>query len=245
MTTNNPSAPKPVKRSIVRFAPLALIALILIGFLVFGLDKYLSLEALRHHRAMLVELVSEHPFKSAAIFVLLYSICTAASVPGASLLTVAGGFLFGTSMGGTLAVISATLGAVGVFLAARSAFGDVLRDRLPGSALERLKEGFSANAFNYLLSLRLIPLFPFWLVNLAPAFLGVGLRTFTLATIIGIIPGTFVYASVGGGLGMTLEMGEEPDFGIIFHPQIITPLIGLAVLALVPILWRRFGNAGR
>lgn len=194
---------------------------------------------------MLLELVAIHPIASAALFIVIYSICTAASVPGASLLTVAGGFLFGTVLGGTLAVVSATLGAIGVFLAARSAFGDVLRDRLPGSALERLKEGFASNAFNYLLSLRLIPLFPFWLVNLAPAFLGVGMRTFASATAIGIIPGTFVYASVGGGLGATLEMGEEPDFGIIFHPQILTPLIGLGILALVPILWRRFGSADR
>lgn len=234
-----PPAP-PKKRSIFRFAPLVLIVALLIGFFAADLDHYLSFKALKYHHEWLIALVADHPLASAGLFVCLYALSTAASVPGASLLTIAGGFLFGTVLGGSLAVIGATVGAVAVYLAARTAFGDVLRERLPGSALDRLRSGFTENAFPYLLSLRLIPLFPFWLVNLAPALLGVGLRTFTIATAIGIIPGTFVYASVGGGLGATLAMGDEPDFGIIFHPQILLPLVALGLLSLVPIVWRRF-----
>jgi uncharacterized membrane protein YdjX (TVP38/TMEM64 family) len=127
---------------------------------------------------------------------------------------------------------------VAVFLAARTALGDTLRRRT-GPWLRRLEDGFRDNALSYLLVLRLMPLIPFWLVNLVPAFLGVPLRIFVLGTLVGIIPGTLIFASVGNGLGAVLDTGRQPDAGILFEPEILLPLIGLSVLALIPMVYRR------
>jgi uncharacterized membrane protein YdjX (TVP38/TMEM64 family) len=127
---------------------------------------------------------------------------------------------------------------VAVFLAARTAIGDYLRAKA-GPGLKRMEEGFRRNAFSYLLVLRIVPIFPFWLVNLVPAFCGVSLRTYALATLIGIIPGCFVFASVGNGLGALLDRGETPNLMIIFQWDILLPILGLAVLALLPIAIRR------
>ena len=126
-----------------------------------------------------------------------------------------------------------------LFLVARHALGDVLRGRA-GPFVARMEAGFRANALNYLLVLRLIPLFPFWLVNLVPAFVGVRTSTYVLGTLLGIIPGTFVYASVGNGLGAVFDAGETPDLAIIFKPEILLPIVGLALLALLPIAYKRF-----
>ena len=124
-----------------------------------------------------------------------------------------------------------------MFLAARTAFGDMLRGRA-GSAVQRMRSGFEQNAVSYMLFLRLVPVFPFFLVNLAPAFLGVPLRVFVLTTFFGIIPGTFVYASLGAGLGDLI--GEESiDLGLIFEPRYLLPILGLAILALVPVVVKR------
>jgi len=135
-------------------------------------------------------------------------------------------------------VVGATAGAVLLFLIARTALGEPLRARA-GPWLSKMADGFRADAFNYLLVLRLVPIFPFWLVNLVPALLGVPLSTFALATAIGIVPGSLVYASVGAGLGVVLERGEEPDLGLLFEPAVLLPLLGLAALALLPVAWRR------
>ncbi|MGH7003098.1 MAG: TVP38/TMEM64 family protein, partial [Alphaproteobacteria bacterium] len=135
----------------------------------------------------------------------------------------------------------ATIGAVAVFLAARTAFGETLRAKA-GPGLRRMEEGFRRDAFSYLLVLRLVPLFPFWLVNLVPAFAGVRLGTYTLATIIGILPGSFVIASVGNGLGALLDQGKTPDLGIIFQWDILLPILGLALLALLPVALRRMNR---
>jgi uncharacterized membrane protein YdjX (TVP38/TMEM64 family) len=105
--------------------------------------------------------------------------------------------------------------------------------------MRRMEEGFRADALSYLLVLRLIPIFPFWLVNIVPAFLGVPLRTYVLGTLIGIIPGSFVYASVGNGLGAVFDAGQTPDLGIVFEPAILLPIVGLAVLALLPVAYRK------
>jgi uncharacterized membrane protein YdjX (TVP38/TMEM64 family) len=163
----------------------------------------------------------------------------ALSVPGGAVLTIAGGFLFGSILGTVLVVIAATLGATLVFLIARSALGDPLRARA-GPFLQRMEAGFQENAFNYLLVLRLIPLFPFWIVNLVPAFLGVPLRTYVLGTLIGIVPGSFVFASVGAGLGSVLDSGQEFSPSSVLTPQIVIALVGLAVLALLPVAYRKW-----
>jgi uncharacterized membrane protein YdjX (TVP38/TMEM64 family) len=126
-----------------------------------------------------------------------------------------------------------------VFLIARTALGDALRAKA-GPWMRRMEAGFRENAFSYLLVLRLIPLFPFWLVNLVPAFLGVPLGAYVLATFLGIIPGSLVYASVGNGLGVVFDRGGAPDLGIIFRPAILGPIVGLAALALLPVIYRKY-----
>lgn len=227
-----------------RFAPLAGLVLTAVAFFALGLHRYVSLEALRQHHESLRAFVDAHAIAAALLYVGLYTLATAASVPGALALTVTGGLLFGTVTGTLLTLAGATAGATAVFLAARSALGDVLRSRLGGS-LARMAEGFRQDAFSYLLVLRLIPLFPFFVVNLAPAFLGVKLSTYVLATALGIIPGTFVYASVGAGLGTVLAQGGDVSLSGALTPQVIVALIGLAVLSLLPVLYRRLRPAGK
>jgi uncharacterized membrane protein YdjX (TVP38/TMEM64 family) len=207
------------------------------------LDERLSFEALRANRAALLALVAERPALTALGFVAIYATAVALSLPGALILTLAGGFLFGTALATVLVVIGATLGACVIFLIARGALGEPLRARA-GPWLGRMEAGFRRDALSYLLVLRLIPLFPFWLVNLVPAFLGVPLPTFALATLVGIIPGSLVYASVGAGLGAVFEHGGTPDLGIILEPQILLPLLGLALLALLPVAYRRWRGGG-
>ena len=140
--------------------------------------------------------------------------------------------------GAALAVIGASIGAVGVFLVARTSLGGHLRSTAT-PWLERMRKGFNENALCYLLVLRIIPLFPFWVVNIVPAFLGVGLRVYTLATVIGIIPGALVFASVGSGLDKVIDEGGEPDLDLILEPAILGPLLGLAALALLPVVYKR------
>jgi len=222
-----------------RLAPLALLLAALGAFFALGLHDYLSFDTLREHRAQLLALVARHPILAPLAFTAVYAAVIALSVPGGAILTIAGGFLFGIVPATVYVVIGATVGATIVFLIARSALGDSLRARA-GPRIRRMEEGFRADALSYLLVLRLIPLFPFWLVNIVPAFLGVPLRTYVLGTLVGIIPGSFVYASVGNGLGAVFEAGGTPDLGIIFEPAVLLPIVGLAALALLPVAYRRF-----
>jgi uncharacterized membrane protein YdjX (TVP38/TMEM64 family) len=136
------------------------------------------------------------------------------------------------------------LGAILLFLAARHALADYFHVKA-GPWMRRMEEGFRADAFNYLLFLRLVPVFPFWLVNLVPALLGVRLPTFASATAIGILPGTFVFCLVGNGVGQVIAEGRMPDLGIIFEPVVLGPVAGLALLALVPVAVRRFRRGRR
>lgn len=221
-----------------RLAPLAVLILAVVAVFAFGLDDYISFDVLRRHRAQLLDFVDRHAVVAPLLYVLVYAVVIAISIPGGAVLTIAGGFLFGALFGAALVVIGATLGATVVFLIARTALGDVLRAKA-GGRIRRMEEGFREDAFNYLLFVRLIPIFPFWLVNIVPAFLGVPLRTYVLATFLGIIPGSFVYASVGNGLGAVFDTGGTPDLGIIFKPEIILPIIGLAILALLPVAYRK------
>jgi uncharacterized membrane protein YdjX (TVP38/TMEM64 family) len=221
-----------------RWLPLTLLLAAALAVYATGLHRELSLAGLQRHRSILQELVAVHPLLAPVAFVALYAVATALSLPGALFLTLTGGFLFGTWLGGMLSVIGATAGATVLFLIARTSLGTALRARA-GPWLQRLEAGLRRNAFAYLLVLRLVPLFPFWLVNLVPALLDVPVGVFTLATFLGIIPGALVYAGVGNGLGAVLDHGGEPDLGLIFAPQVILPLLGLAALALLPILYRQ------
>lgn len=227
------------KVDVKRFLPILLVVMGIGVFFGTGANSYLSFAALSHHRADLLAFASEHGVASVAVFIVTYILVVGLSLPGGVWLTLAGGFVFGGVVAGIYVVFGATIGATLIFLAARTAFGDVLRGRA-GAGLAKMEDGFRQNAFQYLLVLRLVPLFPFWLVNLVPAFLNVKLSTYVLATIIGILPGTFVYAHVGAGLGAVFESGDEPDLGIIFQPQILLPILALAGLSLLPILYQKW-----
>lgn len=227
-----------------RLLPLGVVAAGLVAFFAFSLDTFLSFDALARHRDALIAWRDDNYVLSAATFVLVYALLVAFCVPVGAWLTLAGGFLFGTVAGAMLVLVGATAGAVGIFVIARYALGGYLRSKA-GNAVQRMEAGFRRNAFNYMLVLRLVPVFPFWLVNLVPAFLGVRLGTFAAATAVGIIPGTVVYAGAGNGLGAVFDAGGTPDLGIIFKPEILLPILGLVALSLLPVLfkWFRRGRA--
>lgn len=221
-----------------RFAPLAVIAAAIGAAFAFGVQDYLSFDALKENRALLTQFVAEHAVLAVVTFVAAYAVATALSLPGGAVLSITGGFLFGTLLGTVWVVIGATIGAVGIFLAARTALGDALKAKA-GPWLTKMEEGFKENALSYLLVLRLVPLFPFFVVNLVPAFLNVPLRTYTLGTLLGIIPGTFVYVSVGAGLGSVFEAGGDFSPSSILTPEVVTALVGLSVLSLVPVVYKK------
>jgi uncharacterized membrane protein YdjX (TVP38/TMEM64 family) len=222
-----------------RLLPAGMLLAGLLAFLALGGPRYLDFETLEAHREALLRLVEAYGVLAPLAFIAVYAVMVAFSIPGALVMTVAGGFLFGTLAGALYAVIGATLGAIAVFLAARTALGDFLRDRA-GPALQRMRAGFQQDALSYLLVLRLIPLFPFWLVNLVPAFLGVSLKVFMIGTFLGIIPGSLVYASVGNGLGAIFAAGQTATItDAIFEPEVLLPILGLVVLSLLPVIYRR------
>ena len=225
--------------SFAKLIPLFVLIVGLVAFFVFDLDRFLSLEALKENREALTGWVADTGIIAWLTYAGIYALVTAFSIPGGAVMTIAGGFLFGPLLGGTLTVVGATVGATAVFLAARYALADVLRDKA-GSAIRKMEDGFKENALSYLLFLRLIPVFPFWLVNLVPAFLSVPVGVYIIGTAIGIIPGTFVYAFVGDGVGALLEAGEDINLGIIFEPRFLGPIVGLGALALLPVLYKKF-----
>lgn len=224
---------------IKRLLPLAVLALAIGAVFASGLHNYLTFDALKEHREALLGFVAANPMLAPLAFIVIYALATALSVPGGIILTIAGGFMFGTWLGGLYVVIGATIGASAIFLIAKSALGNTLRDKA-GPWLNKMEAGFKENALSYLLVLRLIPLFPFWLVNLVPAFLGVALGTYVIGTFVGIIPGSFVFASVGNGLGAVFDAGKTPDLSIIFDPAILGPILALSLLALLPVFYKRF-----
>jgi uncharacterized membrane protein YdjX (TVP38/TMEM64 family) len=237
---DEPTASGP--RSWRRFLPVTLLLLGTAAFFAFGLQDYISCDLLRDNRGALVVLISAHQVMAALVFMVLYALAVAFSLPVAALLTFAGGFLFGLWNGTVYVVIAATIGAVALFLAARSALGQGLRGRA-GPAVARMEQGFRNHAMSYLLFLRLTPVFPFWLVNLVAAVVGMPLRTFVLATAIGIMPASFIYVSVGNGLNALFESGDTCDPRAMVSLEIVLPLIGLAVLALVPVIYQRLRGA--
>jgi uncharacterized membrane protein YdjX (TVP38/TMEM64 family) len=219
-------------------APIVLIALIA-AIWVLGLTDRLSWSNLARNQAVLQDWVEAHPWLAPGLFVMAYTASVALSLPQAALLTTAGGLLFGTLAGGALAVTGATTGAVLLFLIARSAVSGSTVER-GGAALAKLRENLRQNGFSYLLALRLIPVVPFWLVNLAAALCGMRLSQFATATVIGIIPATFVIASIGAGIGGVLARGERPDLSLLLSWPVLGPLLALAMLSLTPVIWRKW-----
>jgi len=223
---------------LLRWAPLAGVALALLLSYAFGLHEYLSIDALRRYQANLADFVDDRPLLAVGLYVVVYIVAVALSFPGASILTAAGGLMFGAVLGTLLALVAATIGATLIFLIARTSFGDFLAQRA-GLRGEKLRAGFQESAFNYLLFLRLVPLFPFWLVNLAAALFGMRLSPYVAATAIGILPGTFVLSYFGQGLATALD-GDGPHLSA----GLFIALALLGAMALVPVLvrWRRRRN---
>lgn len=222
-----------------RYLPILAIALAAAGALIWG-RGYLSFSALHENYEALIALRDRHFVLTVAAFMALYVVSVAVSLPGATWLTLIGGFLFGLVPASVMVVISATAGAMLLFLAARTALGSALKDRA-GGWIRRMERGFREGQVSYLLIMRLVPAIPFFVANLAPAFLGARTWTFFWTTLVGIVPGTVVYVSIGAGFGEEISRGEEPNLGVIFEPHVLGPLLGLAALAALPLVLRAFG----
>ncbi len=209
--------------------------LILIGTAYFlGLFERLTFEELKNHRKNLLIFVEKYPYLSPLIFMAIYAFFVSLSIPGGAILSLAGGFLFGTLKGTILVIIGATTGASMIFYAAKSIFKELFKKKT-APFLNKMEKGFQTNAANYLLFLRFIPLFPFWLINLAPAFFQVSFWTFFWTTCIGITPGSYIYTQAGSGLGKIFEKGEDFSMDHIFNFEIKIALFLLALFILIPI----------
>jgi uncharacterized membrane protein YdjX (TVP38/TMEM64 family) len=231
----------PNRRHWLRFAPISLLAAgaVLACFLA---SDYLSMAAISENREALVGWRDRNIVSAGLAYAAIYIIAVAFSVPGAIWLTMAGGFLFGTVMAAGLTIISATIGATLIFLAARSSLGAMLHERA-GPWLRRVDDEVEKGEISFLLVMRLIPIIPFFIANLAPAFVNVRLGNFIWTTFVGIAPATAVISSVGAGLGEALDQGGVPDIGVVFEPYVLLPLLGLAALAALPVILRKLrGN---
>ncbi len=242
MTENqeiSPETPSKAPLSIRRFLPIGFILAGLVVFMSMGGHQYLTYEQISAHREEIITWYEMNMVLAVFSYIAIYILITAFSIPGAVWVTLAGGLVFGFLQGVIYVVIAATIGAVLIFLAARYACFDYFHAKA-GPMMHRMEDGFKKNALSYLLFLRLVPVFPFWLVNLVPALLGVPLKTFAMATFFGIIPGTAVFTWIGSGLGEVLDRGEMPDLQIIFEPVILFPMLGLGFLSITPIIYKRF-----
>lgn len=234
------ASPRHAPSALRRWAPLAIAAACLAGFFAAGGPDYISLEWLQQNREALTSFAASRPVTAVLLLIAIYAGLVAISFPGASLLTIFAGFMFGSVLGTAAVVVGATIGATVIFQMSRSTFGAALARRA-GPAVEKLRAGFSRDATSYLLILRLAPAFPFWLVNIAAGLLGAKLRTFVLTTFFGIIPGSFVYASIGAGAGALLDAGQSISLaGALGRKEVIIPIVGLIALSFLPMLVRRW-----
>lgn len=234
-----------------KWLPLVVVVALLVAGYFAGLQEYFSLSNIIKHRASIAEFVSGNLIIASLAYMMLYIIVVATSFPGASVLTITSGFIFGVVYGGILTVIGATIGAIVIFLIAKTSFGDFLQAKA-GAFINKMIEGFQKNAFQYLLTLRLTPLFPFWVVNIVPAMLNMKLSSYALATLLGIIPGTFAIAYIGAGLDSVIAAQEAVNPGCanagtcsidpkaLITKDIIFALAGLAFLSFLPFIISKF-----
>ena len=223
-----------------RLPIIAIVIVALIG--AFTLRDYLSFETLRENREALLAFRDANYIGTVLVFMGVYIAIVAFSLPGATIATLTGGFLFATFPGALFNIVAATTGATLIFLAAKFGLGDRLAARMEASegTVRKLKDGIDENQWSVLFLMRLVPAVPFFVANLVPALVGVPLSRFAITTFLGIIPGGVVYTSVGAGLGEVFERGETPDLGIIFEPHILLPILGLCALAALPIVIKAF-----
>ncbi|MBU2981930.1 VTT domain-containing protein [Lentibacter algarum] len=233
MTNDSPEA----KSSFARLLPLVLIGLAAVMGAIY-LKDYLSFDALRDNREALIAFRDANYLATVLVFMAAYVVIVAFSLPGATIATLTGGFLFATFPGALFNVTGATIGATLIFLAARWGLGERLGAKLEASdgKIKAIKDGINDNQWSMLFLIRLVPAVPFFVANLLPAFVGVSLQRFVVSTFLGIIPGAVVYTSVGAGLGEVFASGETPNLGIIFEPHILLPILGLCALAALPIV---------
>jgi uncharacterized membrane protein YdjX (TVP38/TMEM64 family) len=202
----------------------------------------LNFETLAANRQALLAFRDGHYLLASLGFIAAYALIVGFSLPGATIATLTGGFLFGVFPGAFFNLIAATIGAIAVFLAARAGLGADVAAKIEarGGAAARLQAGLQQNAWSALLTMRLVPVVPFFLANLLPAFAGIRLWPFAVTTFLGIIPGGLVFTSVGAGLGEVFARGETPDLSIIFAPAVLGPILGLAALSALPMVLRGF-----
>ncbi|MEX0277637.1 MAG: TVP38/TMEM64 family protein [Ruegeria sp.] len=214
---------------------LVILSVALVGF--FTLGDYLTFETLRDNREALLNWRDTHYWAMVAVFVSVYIVIVAFSLPGAAVASMTGGFLFGLLAGTAFNVVAATIGASAIFLAARWGLGASLSAKLEASegTVKKVKEGLRENEISVLFLLRLVPVVPFFVANLVPALVGVKFRNFLLTTALGIIPGGIVYTWIGVGLGEVFDRGETPDVSLLWEPFVIGPILGLCLLAALPI----------
>lgn len=246
--------------SLRRLLPLLVLGLVSVAVIAMGWHRHLSFETLVRHHETLRDFIAGHRAGAITGYIALYIAVIALSLPVGAYLTIIGGILFGAALGGAAALVGATVGAICIFLLARSAVGEHLMRRA-GPTAQKLATAFREDAFSYLLFLRLVPVFPFWLVNLVPALCGVRLRTFASATALGIIPATFAFAFVGAGLESVVAaqkaayqscvVAGQADCRLEFQinaaltPQLLAALAALGVLALIPVVVRRVRGRSR
>jgi len=227
-----------INSKIYKFLPVAVLVIGVVAFFSFGGQQCLSLNALKDNYQDILDFTNSYYLISVLIFVIAYVVVVAFSIPGATVMTLLGGLMFGLIFGSFIVVISATIGACIVFFAVGSALGEVLRQKAKGS-IEKMRLGLEKDAFNYLMVLRLIPIFPFFVINIVAGMLGVKFRDFFWATLLGIIPGSVVYVWVGTSLSYIIQQGDDINLKIILEPRFILPIIALAILSIVPVFIKK------
>jgi uncharacterized membrane protein YdjX (TVP38/TMEM64 family) len=225
------------KSVLIRRLPLIGLVVVAAGGAFLLRDK-LSFDTLADNHHMLLAYRDAHYFWTAVAFMAAYAVIVALSLPGATVATLTGGFLFGLFPGVLFNVVAAAFGAVAVFLAVRAGAGRETAAKIAakGGAAARLQTALQDNEWSVLFLMRLVPAVPFFLANLIPAFVGVRLDRFAITTFLGIIPGALVFTSVGSGLGEVFAREQTPDLGVLFTPSVIGPILGLAALSALPIV---------
>jgi uncharacterized membrane protein YdjX (TVP38/TMEM64 family) len=226
-------------RTILRFGPALLVLLAVVVLLRLGLVGRLSIEGLKASRSDLLAFVHAHPGESLLVYVAVYVATVALSLPTALILTLTGGFLFGPWLGGSVGAVSCTLGATIIFLISRLTVGDAVEAKT-GPRVRALAEEIKKDSFFYILTLRLIPVMPFWLVNVAAGLIAIRATTFAVATLLGIWPVSVIYAGIGSGLGSLFDSGQPLSVHALITPNVLLPLAGLAVLSVLPIVYQRW-----
>lgn len=222
---------------LLRFGPAALLLAMAVAAWSSGLVSHINLTELQGRRVGLEEFVAQHPLASAGAYLGLFTAAVTLSLPLALILCLCGGFLFGALEAGFLASLASTLGGAAMFFIARTAVGDMLA-RLAGPRIARFQDEVKRDAFALILTLRLIPMMPFWLINVGAAVTGASFKAFLPATALGVMPSCFIYASLGSGLGSLFDRGLKPSGDMVLQPEVLVPLAALALLGMLPIAYR-------